>query len=497
MMIPALFSAIAARHPDRVAVVDGPVRLTFAQLRVMQLHLASHLAGELGLDRGARIAVILPNCWQFVVSFLAISHIGGVCIPLNPQWRARELQWCARRMQIAAAVTTRALAGPWLDLALVPAHCCLMADPCGPLPCPGDVRIRMETETPAPAVDRDSPAVFLLTSGSTGHPKIVPRTHENLVAGAQNVAGALGLVPGRRFLSVVPFHHANGFSNCMFLPLSHGSTAVLLPRFAPLPLAEVTRRESAEVLIGSPFIFRMLVESGIGREGFAAVDTCLSSGAAMSRELVEGCRERLGLRIRQLYGSTETGTVAIEPDRDPLGTGLVGRPIGSVEVRILDPAGQAMLPGVVGEVAVRSPAMMKGYFGEVGSEAADFSDGYFRTGDLGMMDTEGNLTLLGRSKRLINLAGIKADPVEIENALREMDEVADCIVGAVRDPRGQEIIKAVIALRPGRSLDRSAVVEHCRGCLAEYKIPRIIELVEALPWDMMGKLTTGWRDDAI
>jgi long-chain acyl-CoA synthetase len=330
-----------------------------------------------------------------------------------------------------------------------------------------------------------------MTSGSTGKPKAVPRSQRNLIAGARNVAQALHTYPGQKFLGVVPFYHANGFANCMFLPLMHGATVVLMRKFVPARLAELVRREKMQVLIASPFIFSMLVESGQRAEDFRSVEICLSSGAPMSRELVIQCADRLGLRVRQLYGSSEAGTVAIEPAECPHGSRTVGKPLPSVEVKIIGSDDPELQIDAEGEIAVKSPAMMKGYVEEPAPSGDFFCHGFLRTGDLGRFDEHGNLVISGRVTRMINLCGIKVDPVEIENIVKAMPAVQECLVLAVKNPRQMEIIKAMVAVRPGRFVSRKQIVEHCRMHLAEYKIPRVIEFVHPVAKELTGKIPIG------
>jgi long-chain acyl-CoA synthetase len=314
-----------------------------------------------------------------------------------------------------------------------------------------------------------------------------------LIAGATNTAQALGLQPGRRFLGAVPFYHANGFSNCMLLPLANGATVVLMRRFTPGGLVDLLQREAIQVLIGSPAMFSLLVDHCPLSLGFSGIETCLSSGAPMPPELITLCESRLGLGVRQLYGSTETGTVSIQPADERGGAGDVGRPLPSVEVRIVHEDGRELPPGEIGEVLVKAPTAMRGYLGEPPFEPRAVPAGFVPTGDLGRLDERGHLVMAGRHRRVVNVSGIKVDPTEVENVLREIPEVRACRVLAANDHRHLEIVKAIIAVASGASLSRPQVVGHCRKHLAEYKIPRVIEFVEAIPADETGKGPVAWE----
>jgi long-chain acyl-CoA synthetase len=199
--------------------------------------------------------------------------------------------------------------------------------------------------------------------------------------------------------------------------------------------------------------------------------------------------------VRQLYGTTETGVIAIQSPDTPFQPGIAGRVVASAEVRILDERGGCLGLSCNGEVAVRGPGVFTGYLNQPDLNRELFRDGFFRTGDLGRQDASGTLILCGRSKTVINLGGIKVDPAEIEGVLREMPEVRDCTVRGVYDAWQGEIVAASIGVRPGFTLSRQAVVAHCRRRLAEFKIPRQIEFVDAIAVEITGKKPKDWGSE--
>ena len=478
-MIGERFRTVCAEFPDAVAVVAGDERITYQQLAARQAWFRRHLAGPLGVGEGDLVAACLSNRWEFIAAFLAAADLGAIFMPFNTNWRVEELRWFAERLCPSAVITDNAHREPWDRLdARIPHERVVVVDS-------PEVRTAFDGDSPvAGGSFGDHPALYLLTSGSTGRPRVVPRTHRMLLAGARNVSRALGVSAGQRFLSVVPFHHANGFANSMFLPLMNGATVVLMDRFVPAKLIEMVERERIQVLIGSPFIFSLLAEQEIPPGALASLEISLSSGAPMSAALKVRCRERLGIHVRQLYGSSETGTISIEPAGSAPLEGSVGVPVPEVEVRILD-----------GEIAVRGPTTMPGYVAEPELNQELFRDGFFRTGDLGELDERNNLRICGRVKRMINVGGIKVDPVEIENVLLMLPAVRQCRVQGMTDHRETEIIKAEVAPDPRQPVSRAQIVEHCRGHLAEYKIPRIIEFVGGITVDLAGKSPATWREE--
>lgn len=480
-MISSVFIEIVTRQPGFTAVVDGDVILTYRELADRRDALVAGLMGQFGIAPGDRVAVSLPNCWQFVALFLALAELGGVTVPLNPNWRRRELRWCLDTIRPSAVVALPEQAGRWRDQGY-PAERIIDPALVDRLSRPA---VTPDRKTFPPPADHEH-AVFLLTSGTSGFPKIVPRTHRNLAAGARNVDAALEGVGRKRFISVVPFHHANGFANCMLLPLLAGGTVFVVGRFLPRDLVEAIGRHDAQVLIGSPFIFKSMIDPAERGDDLSSLEVCLSSGAPIDAGVVSTWLDRFGIRVRQLYGSSETGTISIETKDAAADRLTAGLPVPSVEVRIDSASGICRDRETAGELLVRSPAAMSGYLCEAGNGNQQV-DGFFKTGDIGTFDADGNIVLLGRTKRLINLQGVKVDPVEIEDLIRELPEVADCLVTSFDRGPGGEVIHARISVREGCSLSRREIVAHCRAHLAEHKIPRIIETTVAARDSVLGK----------
>jgi long-chain acyl-CoA synthetase len=482
-MIGTVFNETVRKHSESTAVVDGDAVLTYGELAARRDALVSGLSEHYGIVRGDRVAVSLPNCWQFAALFLSLAELGGIAVLLNPNWRSGELRGCMERVQPAAVVAGKEQAAYWQDLGypsdriISPERISLLARPYS------SARYAAVSNPPAGS----DHAVYLLTSGSTGVPKIVTRSQRNLVAGARNVAAALGGLARKRFLSVIPYHHANGFANCLLLPLLAGGSVHVVAQFFPRTMFEAVARFRPDVLIGSPFIFSAMIDAAGPKHDLGSLDLCLSSGAPIKAELVHSWMERFGLRIRQLYGSSETGTISIEDEEAPVHRLTAGRPIPSVEVRIDSVGTDADGADVGGEILVKGPAAMTGYLHEPESNRQSFVDGFFRTGDLGRFDQDGNIVILGRRRRVINLKGVKVDPCEIENLILEHPAVAGCLVMPADRGGGDEIVSARISVREGRSVSRAEIIEHCRACLAEYKIPRIIEISGQTGSGILGK----------
>jgi long-chain acyl-CoA synthetase len=492
-MIFERFRDTANTHQDSPAIIDEGEEITYGQLLERTGAMRCWLQQTLSPKPGDVIAASLSNTWQFVAAFFAISELDGVFMPCNPQWRAPELLWFARRFAFRGVITEPQFRPEWDRIGdVIRPESVLTVDQATSTIEPGAANCLLQTRT------QNDPTLYLPTSGSTGVPRVVPRTHRNLEAGARNVAHALGAGPGCRFLSVIPFFHANGFHNCMLMPLISGATLVLTKQFSAAACAELVHRERVDVLIGSPFLFSIMADSGIDPALLSTLRRCFSAGVRMPAAVHKRWRDRFGVRVRQWYGMSETSVISIDlaEGEPPAGAGtFVGAPIPGVEVRSLAPDGRDLGPGEVGELAVQSETVMPGYMNEPELNQGVFQDGFFRTGDLGYLDPSGNLYLTGRIRRVVNLAGLKVDPVEVEQAVEALSGVSECHVDGVPNGRTGQVIRARIVALRGHQITRRDVIEQCRQRLAEYKLPRIIEFVESLPTTITGKIPMEWSTD--
>lgn len=489
-LIASLFARIVNKNPEQIAVVDEDKRITYQELYSQEQAFVRYLVHELKISKDERIGVLLPNCVEFILGFFAVAEIGAVFMPLNIRLTERELQYYVEKCGITAVITNSLLHFRWSEIfGEMPEGRVVIADRLDTAKKP-DTDSLYETRDldGREKTDPDTEVLFLSTSGSTGRPKIVPRTQTNLLAGAKNVAEALGVTEKDRFLSVVPFHHANGFSNCMFLPMTSGATMVLMRQFSARKMLHVMREENITILFGSPFIFSVISEIAEEAQGVPSVRTYLSTGAPMPEDLRRTFFTKFGANVRQLYGSSETGTVSIQLGDLPEDEGVVGRPLKTVDVKVVSGDGKELPANEAGEIIVRSPAMTKGYVAEPELNKRVFHKGYFRTGDLGMLDGHGNLHISGRKDRVINAGGVKVDPLEIEDVLVSFHKVREAVVVGIKNRRGMEIIKAILVAQPDCEL--SEVISYCRGRLAEYKIPRIVDFRDEIPRDIMGKVVS-------
>jgi len=486
-MVKAHFDSIAQRQPQAIAVVDGATRLSYEELRLRSGQLARCLVEEAGVRRGDTVAICLPNCWEWIAAFVATMGIGAVLVPVHSQWRGPELTWIAGRLGFRALITDSELATAWSEAGATPPALILVNDPA--------LQAHMcaaEEPMPASPVGAGERATIFATSGSTGRPRLVPITNANLMGWVKCGAAGLGMQPGSRSLGTVPYHYSGAFMNGMLVPLLTGATTVVLKAFTPAAAEAAIAQERVEIMFGPPFLFSMMLENNVRRESLASLRTAVSGGAPMAPETVRQLEDKLGLRVQQGYGASEAGIIAIQPREIPFQPGLVGRPQVTIDLHVEDESGKRLAAGEIGEVVVGGPSVFAGYLDEPELNQRSFRNGFFRTGDLGRLDESGNLFICGRLKHVLNLGGVKVDPVEIEHAVMELPAVRDCMVHGVQDELQGELAAATIALRPGHKLTRQQVVTHCRQRLAEFKIPRQIEFVKNIAVDATGKRPQAW-----
>jgi len=453
---------------DREVVVEhGGRRVTRNVLEAEASRLADKIAA-LGLPPAQRIGVLLPNSADSVASVLAVARSGHCCLPLSTGLTPDELAETVERCKVGAIVC-RADQAPALSAGV---KAIVVDEESPPSPETGSMT--------GQKLDPRRAFVCLSTSGSTGRPKFAERTARAVLANSRRVAKALGVTPADRFVAVVPFWHANGFSNCLLMPLLAGAPIVTMDRFLPRPFLDALVEHRVTVVVGSPFIYRSLLRVLDVGYDLSRVRAWISSGALLTAELDAGLRER-GIRVRQLYGSSETGTLCIsgERQRPP---GAVGAPLPGVDIRLLKPDGSPCAAGEAGEVRVHSDAVFSGYVGS--TDAVFAEDGSYKMNDRAVFE-KGELRLLGRSDAMINVAGVKVDPEEVRAVIEKMAGVRRALVTGVENATGGETVKARVVA--DTELSAGDLLAHCRQQLAEYKLPRIIEFSDHIPEDLMGK----------
>jgi long-chain acyl-CoA synthetase len=486
--IPKMFHLIAEQNAERTAVVDGQMCVTYSQLERRVNALAAYLQ-ELGVRVGDRVGLMLPNSLDFLVSYRAIAAMGAIVVPLNEHYQLNELLYFLDVCRISVLITCEQFArlcqqvlsqygGP-CELILAEQHATDRAhDP-------------ILFDPNAVQIDPDAPLMFQFSSGSTGRPKQIGRTHRNLLFELDSLVETLGISNQDRFIGVAPFSHVNGLVRSMMASQRAGAALYPVAKFERRAVAKLIEDAQISVFIAVPFMFIMLAQGTFRPQpDFSSLRLAVSSSARMPAKHNEQFKQRFGMYVRQLYGSTETGTISanLSPDiTDTLDS--VGTPIRGVEVEILTEDGGIAKVDEMGEFAVRSAAVVQGYTGRDDLNKQAFRDGYFLTGDLGTRDANGLLYLIGRKKFFINKAGFKIDPREVEELLESHPKVSEVVVVGVPTTFGDEKVKAVVVAN--ERVTPEEIVAHCQGKIADFKIPSVVEFRDSLPKSPTGKIRRG------
>ncbi len=452
----------------RPALVTADRTVSFRDLAAACRSVATRLAAA-RIHPGDRVALRLPNSPEFVAALLGALHRGAQVLLVDPKVKETELRPVCRRVGIAALLT-----GDEAD------------SDCPTIPIPPLAELLDADDREAAAGDHgESGAFLLMSSGTTGTPKVVVRTVAQAAAAVDIFRRTVPYRSDDRILATLPMVHSFGLLNVLLTGLSAGA-AIYLNRFSPRPTAAAIVANRITVLPGTPFLFRMLAETGFRTApDFSSVRLAISAGSALSPAIAALFEDKFGVSILQSYGSTESGPVAVGDAAASAAkaNGNVGRPYAGVKIEIRDDASKPVAERREGLVAATSPALASGYLEDPQATAEVFVKGYVLTGDIGYLQ-DGELHILGRKRRLISVAGKKVAPAEVEACLRAHPAVADVVVSGVQAGRSERIQAVVVRAQP---VSVQELRTHCSESLAAFKTPHIIEFAANLSQGIMGK----------
>lgn len=454
---------VAAADPARVAYHDTKTgkRLSYGELIAAVGSVRTFLKRD--ISAGDVVMLQCGNRIEFAVWFLALIAQGQGVYPISPQSTEAEAAVLAERVRAAAVVGARALAS-------VPRHWAI------------ESALSLTGDASAHAIE---PGGYLLlsSSGTTGSPKIVQRSRQSLDAVAHAMVNAIGFVSADRVLACVPLTHSYGIEHGLLAPLWAGCGVDLCDGFDLSAVGRVLGSEIT-VLPAVPAMIEMLTTLADAPDRLAALRRVYSAGGPLSPAINERFARRYDRRVGQVYGMTEIGSVTFnDPDDADFVPQSVGRPMDDVSIRI-QPAEDDANPAQ-GEIAVRAASMFDGYLGE----SAAISDGFFYTGDLGHLDAMGRLNITGRSRLLIDIGGMKVNPLEVEDVLCQHPGVRECVVISMWQSETIRRLRAIVVPEDHRSVPTvESIRQFARARLAPFKVPRKIEFWDALPRSATGKV---------
>jgi len=486
--IPELVEHAAVAHADAEAVVDhaphGAVRrTTFAELARLVRRAAAGCADR-GVRPGDRVAVWGPNSLEWVVAALGALAAGAAIVPLNTRFKAEEAAYILDKSGAALTFVSPPFLGNDYPAMLGGRPSVLLDE---------GVWAAYDDQ-PMAAVRPDDTGDIIFTSGTTGRPKGVVTTHAQTLRVFETWADVVGLRAGDRYLVVNPFFHTFGYKAGIVACLLRGATIVPQPVFDVATTLDLIEHEQISVLPGPPTLYQSILDApGRKARDLSSLRLAVTGAAVVPVVLVERMRDELGFdTVLTAYGLTEsTGTVTMcRRDDDPVTIATTsGRAIPDTEVRVVDRDGRALPTGEAGEVVVRGYNVMRGYFEDPEATARTVdADGWLHTGDIGVLDERGNLRITDRLKDMYVVGGFNAYPAEIEQVLATHPSVAESAVIGVPEERLGEVGKAFVVPRPGASVDGDQLIDWCKERMANYKVPRSVEVVEALPRNASGKV---------
>jgi acyl-CoA synthetase (AMP-forming)/AMP-acid ligase II len=502
----------ARRSGDSEAVVDGDRRVPYAALEAMVAHAARALVAS-GVQPGDRVAVWAPNSLEWIVAALGITTAGGVLVPVNTRFKGAEAAYVLSRSGAKVLFTVRdfldtdypaLLAGAGVPLPALE-HTVIISGDLDSATVAWDDFLARGDAIAAEVVDErvaalgpDDPSDVVFTSGTTGSPKGVVMAHGQALRAYLDWCDWADLRAGDRYLIVNPFFHIFGYKAGVLASLMRGATIYPVAVFDPATVLEIVERERITVLPGAPTLYQSLLDEPTrAQRDISSLRMAVTGAADIPVELIRRVSEELPFeRIRTGYGLTEAGTVTgSKPDDDfEHVAATVGVAWPGFDVRIVDGANAPVPAGEPGEVVVRGETVMRGYLDDPEATAAAFDDeGFLHTGDLGTMDEDGYVRIVGRIKDMYIVGGFNAYPAEIENLLLRHPRISQAAVIGVPDARLGEVGMAFVVLdTAGPPLEAADVVAWSRDEMANFKVPRFVEFVDELPINATGKIV---KDD--
>lgn len=494
------------KYPDNIALVYGNLRLTYKDLYTKSVGFSKGL-NSIDVSQSNCIALILPNCPEFFISFYAVVHLHAIVLLLNPLFKEEEISYYINDSNARVIITDRKRAkvcqniisklDKKIDLVIV--------DGVVPL-----TKYFYDLILPQKPGDYDeNPSFFTgnvlyqYSSGSTGKPKKVCRTQYNLYHEVKNFTETVNITLLDNILCVVPLHHAHGLGNCLLAATCNGATLVILEPVlrkgnsieVPFVLRrsrvlELIETERVTIVPAVPYIFNILSETSPKiQANLSTVRLAFSAGNFLSKEIFEKFLNRFEIPVRQLYGCTEAGAISINLDKQLQKTfDSVGTPLKNVEIKIVDDEDNLLPVGSSGEIVIKSKTLTNGYCDMLELNQQVFKDNWFLTGDLGKKDEVGRLYITGRKKLLIDSGGQKVDPLEIEKILMTHPLIQESVVVGVKQDNAGEIIKAVIVIKEGEKISEKEILFFVKEKVADFKIPQIIEFRNVIPKSPLGKI---------
>jgi long-chain acyl-CoA synthetase len=484
--------AALARGDHPAVVFEGsaiPYRELVRRVRAVATGLV-----RAGVGRGERVALLLPNIPEFAIVYHALMRIGAVAVSVGAASRRDEIRHVVTDAAAVAIVTAPDLLANVPPRAEIPTVRAIFADlpaaahHAGAVTPLSTLLDATPDGTPPVEVDAGTPAAILYTSGTTGRSKGAVLSHGNVVSNVEATRRIVGFRESDVTVCFLPLFHCFGQNFILNATLFAGATLVLQRRFVPDDALATCERHRVSMFFGVPTVYIALLAHPRSSAALRAVRYFFSAAAILPTHVERTWHERTGLHIHEGYGLTETSPFASYNHARAYKSGSIGAPIDGVQMCVVDAEGRPVGDGEVGEICIKGPNVMLGYFGREEETARAVVDGWFRTGDVGYRDEDGDYFLVDRVKDMINVAGFKVWPREVEEVLFGHPGVRESAVVGVPDDFSGEAVKAYVVPSEGRSVVVEELLALCREKLSAYKVPRHVEIVTSIPKGATGKV---------
>lgn len=490
MNLATAFAASAARNAGKTAIFWGDTGFTYQTLLQQAGTLATHLQRDMGVKPGDRVGLWLKNCPEFVPALFGALQAGAVVVPINNFLKPAEVSYILADAGIDVLVTDHSMSDGVAHLTAARSSLRVWEvedlDRLAPIGTP-DARCQLPNASLSERTASDL-ALLIYTSGTTGHPKGAMLTHGNLLHNVESCRQVLAAVPHDRFAVVLPMFHSFMLTVSVMLPLLVGGSLVIVRSLhPPKNVIHETLQHGATILAAVPAFFRMLANAGLPQD--SSLRLCISGGAALPVEVLRDFNAKMPLPLIEGYGLSEASpVVSLNPIPGPWKEGSIGLPIPDVEVSVQDDQGNLLPPGQTGEICVRGGNVMRGYWNQPEESAKVLRNGWLLTGDVGCRDADGYFFITDRKKDMLIVNGNNVYPREIEEIIYQFPGVREAAVVGVPDSRKGEHPVAFVAPQEGIRVEEKALIHFVRDRLADYKVPREVHFLAALPRNATGKI---------
>lgn len=502
LTMPQYLEKAAKDFPERDAVIFAGVRLPYKILAAMVNQCAGALT-DLGVKKGDRVALMAPNCPQYILGFLATLKIGAIVVQVNPMYVERELEHILNDSGAETIIAYDAFYPRIKNVrSITPLKNVILFALGNPAGTADDNALKAEELLPkyppqfeqAP-VDMDNDvAVFQYTGGTTGVSKGAMLTNRNITANAIQVAEWFETLEygNEKVLSALPFFHSYGMTTCLNLSIINAATMVVMARFDIKECLELIKQEKPTLFPGVPTMYIAVNNyPNVKEYGIDSIKGCISGSAPLPVEVAEQFEKLTGGLLVEGYGLSETSPVThCNPMFGQRKVGSIGIPLPDTDCKIMDleTGEQELPPGELGELCISGPQVMKGYWNMPEETNKTLRNGWIYTGDIAKMDEDGYFYIVDRKKDMIIAGGYNIYPRDIEEVLFEHPKVLEAVVAGVPDPYRGETVKAFVVLKEGQQATEEEIIEYCKANLARYKVPKLVEFRPELPKTIVGKV---------